>query len=627
MIHFVTNQTAFAENLPFNRATVQDVYNYFRHKSQIEVDTETEGFDPYLHNMLTIQFGDFYNQYVIDLATVNFMQFADLLSTDKLYLLQNAKFDLRFFYHKGVRPKRIYDTFLAECILTTGYNNRRLALDHLASKYADAKLDKSVRGEIHRGLSTRVIKYAAYDVKYLGKIKDGQMAHLVDYKLANPRDPCDINTVLGLENRVVRVFADMEYHGVHIDYDKWVESSNEIKKGLEEQIDLLDSIILEEPKLSSFVPSSHQANLFGFKERKLKINYNSYQQKVAVLNELGFKVDSSKDSILQRLQDKHPFVKELRALNKLAKLDSSFGHSLLKTAYHSKTGRFHPNYWQILKTGRISVSEPNTNQIPARGKFGPIIRSAFTAPKDYKIVGGDYSAMELRELAQFSKDPLWLDIFNKGKDLHSVLCAETFNISADKVRNPYPNNPTITYRDIQKTINYGLAYGMSAQKLADTMNVPKSEAQEVIDSFFRKVPMVQKKLEQFGIFGMNNGYIRTAPPYGRIRWFGEHKAAMYQKDGEVLSAIKRASMNMPIQGTNADITKRAMVIAYEEIERKKLPVHIVLSVYDELQTEVHEDYAKEWKSKLQVIMEESAKTIIKSVPVLAECSISNYWDH
>lgn len=631
MIYFITNQTGFMEGLENNShiksATIQDVYNYFRYKKQVELDFETEGFDPHIHAPLTLQLGDFYKQFVVDLTTVNILQLKPLLESDKLFLLQNAKFDLRFFMHKKITIKKVYDTFLAECILTTGYKNRDLALDDLAAKYAGAKLDKSVRGEIHRGLTKRVIEYAAHDVKYLSKIKDGQMAHLVKYGLANPKDTQDKYTVLGLENRVVRVFAAMEYHGVNIDPEKWKENSSEIKKEYESQIQTLDEIVKHEDKLSKFVPRTKQGVLFDYEERLLNINYNSPQQKVKILNALGFKVDSSADAILQKLQNEHAFIKELRRLNKLSKLNSSFGYSLLEEAYHPVTGRFHPDYWQILQTGRISVSKPNTNQIPARGKFGPMIRSAFTAPEGKKIVGGDYSAMELRELAQFSKDSLWLDIFRSGRDLHTVLCAQTFNIDEADVRKPYPNNPTITYRDIQKTINYGLAYGMSANKLADTMSVPVPEAQEVINAFFSKVPGVERKLEQFGDYGMANGMIRTAPPYSRIRWFGGHKRARSEQDGFRMGQIQRASMNTPIQGTNADITKLAMVNAFELIEKHDYPVRIILSVYDELQTEVASDFAEEWRRILQDVMEKSAELIITSVPVISECAISYYWDH
>jgi len=629
MIKFVTNQSSLSDELEaFTRATVEDIYNYFKYKSEIEVDTETEGFDPYEDDVLLLQLGDFDTQFVIDATTVDIRVFKDLLiRKDKLYLFQNAKFDLRFLLHLGINVPRVYDTFLAECILTTGYKNRQLALDALASKYAGGILNKEIRGEIHRGLTKRVITYAAHDVKYLGKIKRGQMAHLVKYGLADERDVNNLFTVLGLENRVVRVFASMEYHGVGIDADKWKKNSKEIQKEYGAQEEKLDEMIIEHPLLSSFVPKHKQGDLFGFEKRELSINYGSSQQKVRLLNALGINVDSSADYILQKYQDDYSIVKELRKLNKLNKLNSSFGMSLFDKAYKTETGRFHPNYWQILQTGRISVSEPNTNQIPARGKFGPLIRSAFTPKKGWKIVGGDYSAMELRELAHFSQDPLWLKIFNEGKDLHTVLCAETFNIPEDKVRDPYPDNPSITYRDIQKTINYGLAYGMSAKKLATTMGTTEAKAQEIIDSFFAKVPYVDRKLKKFGSFAVQHGYIKTSPPYGRIRWFGGHKRARAERDSFTLGKIERAGMNTPIQGTNADITKLAMVMAHEFIEAQDYPARIILSVYDEIQTEVEATKAEEWKEILQETMKRAAELIITSVPVISECEISDYWDH
>lgn len=628
-IRFISNQQELIPELnEFKTATVADVYDYFKEKKYIELDTETQGFDPWIDDVLTLQIGDYDRQFVIDITTVNIKQFKKLMELPgKTYLLQNAKFDLRFFLHNGIRVKNIYDTFLMECVLTTGYKNRDLALDDLAAKYANATLDKSVRGEIHKGLSTRVIKYAADDVKYLTKIMQGQMAHLVDYNFADRQDLHSKYTLAGLENRVVRVFADMEYTGVGVNPEKWKATSKEISKELNTQQEHLDSIVIGEPKLEKFVPKSKQGNLFGIKERTLKINYGSSQQKVSILNALGFNVDSSADRILQKLQEKHVFIKELRKLNKLNKLDSSFGMSMLEKAYHPITGRFHPSYWQILQTGRISVSEPNTNQIPSGGKFGPLIRSAFIPRKGYKIVGGDYSAMELREIAHFSQDPLWLEIFREGKDLHTVLCMETFNISEDKVRTPYPNNPSITYRDIQKTINYGLAYGMSEYKLADTMNCSVEEAKQVINDFFAKVPLVRQQLDKFGEFAKTNGYIITSPPYRRRRWFPGTQRAWKEQDTNRLGSVERAGKNTPIQGTNADITKLAMVEAYEYIERHNYPANMLLSVYDELQTEVREDLAEEWRAQLQTIMEDAAKIIITSVPVIAECEISDYWDH
>lgn len=629
MIKFISNQESLFAAQNFETASVQDVYNYFEDRTEIQVDTETTGFDPYNSQLLLLQIGDYTTQFVIDMLTIPISEFKPLLErTDKLFLFQNAKFDLRFLLHAGIDVKRVYDTFLAECILTTGYvgKERQLGLDDLAAKYADAQLDKSIRGEIHAGLTERVIKYAADDVKYLSKIKQGQMAHLVAYGLANQEDVLDRHTVLGLENRVVRVFAAMEYKGVKIDIDKWEKNSKEIQKAVIDQTFKLDDIVYNEPKLRKFVLDGTQEDLFGERARVTNINYNSPPQKVAILNALGINTDSSGDKILQSNQDKHIFIKELRTLNKLNKLNSSFGFSMLDKI-NPVTGRAHPDYWQILRTGRISVSDPNVNQIPARGEWGPKIRGAFVPKKGYKIVGGDYSGMELRELAHFSQDPLWLDIFKSGRDIHTVLAAQTFNIPESKVRDSFPQNPDLTYRDVQKTINYGLAYGMSKFKLADTMNVPIKVADDIIKAFFKKVPKVAAKLDAYGQFAKQKGYVLTAKPYRRRRFFSGVDRAWATNDTYTLGKIERAGKNTPIQGTNADITKLAMVNTYEVIQENNYPVDIILSVYDELQTECREDFAESWKVILEDIMKKSAEVIITTVPIVCDCTISDYWDH
>lgn len=645
-IHVITSSFFSIKNeklgYRFQQGTIQELYEYFDKRPEIQVDTETQGLDPYTRDILTLQIGDASRQYVIDITTIDIAEFKPLLERkDKLFLFQNAKFDLRFMMHNNINITNIYDTFIAECILTTGIDKRGLSLDALVKKYTDGLVDKSVRGEIQfKGLSDDVIVYAANDVKYLSAIKDGQMEKLKEYNLATD-DVLDDRTLLGLENKATRVFASMEYHGVNVDEMKWVHNSNSIRDDLEKKQAELDDIVRTDPNLSHYVNDVQQTDLFGVKQRDVDINYASSHAKVKILNDLGFGVDSSSDGILQKYQDDHIFIKTLREYNALSKLYSSFGMSMIM-AIHPVTKRFHPEYWQILRTGRISVKNPNTNQIPSKGVYGPKIRSAFTAKDGYKIVGGDYSQMELRELAHFSQDPIWMDIFNDdSKDMHSILCAETFNIPIADVNKPFPDNPDLTYRYIQKTINYGLAYGMSHHKLAKTMNCTEVQAAKIVDAFFSKVPLVKKTLDKFGEFAKSNGYIVTAPPYNRRRWFPEFEEYDFlrkRKEHRNLQGrewytmknlggiMERAGKNTPIQGTNADITKLAMVKAHESIERNGIDAKIILSVYDEIQTEVEESIAEDWKTELQKIMQEAGESVITTVPIEAECSISNYWN-
>jgi len=614
MVYLITTNNELFKSDTYTIISKEEAYNKIAECGVIELDTETTGLDPHTCQIITQQFGTENDQFVIDNKTIDLMYFKPILESNKLFILQNAKFDLRFFLKLGINIKNVYDTFLVECILTTGLEDRKLGLDALAMKYCGAVLDKSIRGGIHReGLTTRVVKYCADDVTYLKQIMDKQMEQVKKYNLEN---------VVRLENQVTRVFAKMEYTGISINKIKWLEIAEITGKGTLEIEGKLDSILKAEPKLSKYIPKYVQTSLFEYETRELGINWGSPLQKLNILKDLGFQTDSTGDRFLQTNKDKHPLVKELINYNRYSKLESAFGKEFLKFV-NKNTGRIHYNVWQILSTGRISVSEPNLNQIPSKGELGKQIRNCFIPQQGYKIVGGDYSGMELRIIAEFSKDPLWVNAFNDGQDLHSVLCAATFDIPITDVKQETPFKKGVSYRDIQKTINFGLAYGMSKFKLADTMQIPVGEADKIIKKFFKVVPNVEQFLNALGELAKARGYIKSGQPYGRIRWFaGYDNKENFIRQGE----IERAGKNTPIQGTNGDIIKSALVKVQRFIDARALPINILLSVYDEIQTECPEDLSEWWKLELDKLMVESAQEVIKSVPIVVDCKIADYWD-
>ena len=614
MVYLITTNNELFKSDTYIIITKEEAYNKIAECGVIELDTETTGLDPHTCQIITQQFGTENDQFVIDNKTIDPMYFKPILESNKLFILQNAKFDLKFFLKLGINIKNVYDTFLVECILTTGLEDRKLGLDALAMKYCGAVLDKSIRGGIHReGLTTRVVKYCADDVTYLKQIMDKQMEQVKKYNLEN---------VVRLENQVTRVFARMEYTGISINKIKWLEIAEITTKGTLEIEGKLDSILKAEPKLSKYIPKYVQTSLFDYEVRELGINWGSPLQKLNILKDLGFDTDSTGDRFLQTNKDKHPLVKELINYNRYSKLESAFGKEFLKFV-NKNTGRIHYDVWQILSTGRISVSEPNLNQIPSKGELGKQIRNCFIPQQGYKIVGGDYSGMELRIIAEFSKDPLWVNAFNDGQDLHSVLCAATFDIPITDVKQETPFKKGVTYRDIQKTINFGLAYGMTKFKLADTMQIPVGEADKIIKKFFKVVPDVEKFLNILGELAKARGYIKSGQPYGRIRWFaGYDNKENFIRQGE----IERAGKNTPIQGTNGDIIKSALVKVQRFIDARALPINILLSVYDEIQTECPKDLSEWWKLELDKLMVESAQEVIKSVPIVVDCKIADYWD-
>lgn len=607
-----------------HEGTLQQLLDYFKDAQEIAIDTETTGFCPYKDRLLSLQLGDFDNQFVIDCNTIDIRCVKELLENkDKLLLFQNAKFDLRFLYAKDIKPLNIYDTFLAECILTTGIEDRDLSLKGLGLKYCDVELDKSIRGVIHKeGLSDRVIIYSANDTKYLTKIKEKQLLEITKWGL---------NNILDLENNVVKVFALMEYNGIHFNASKWIKVAEQVNINTTTLEQKLDETIFKLGNtgihniFTKYCNIYTQGNLF-FQEatRKCNINWASPAQKLKLLKELGINTTTVDDKALQKNKSKHILIPLLIEYSKQNKLATSFGKDFIKFV-NPITNKIHPNYWQILSTGRISVSEPNINQIPAHGELATKIRAAFEAPKGYKIVGGDYSGFELRIIAEFSQDPLWIKTFKEGGDLHSILCSKTFGIPIEDVKKPFPPKPEFKYRDVQKTIDFGLAYGMSEFKLADTMQIEVSKAKELIKKFFLVVPKVEEFLNMLGNLGRSRGYIKTPKPFQRIRWFPKWQSAIETDDFKELGAIERASKNMPIQSTNANLVKLAMIKVQNEIDTNNYPVQIIMQVYDELQTLCKEDFAEEWKVILEKLMIEAAQEVIKSIPVEAECKISSCW--
>ena len=622
MRYFIGNKILESEH--YRVSSVEDCLAYFAEQSEIELDTETTGLDPHTKELLCMQLGTPDRQYVIDTTAVLISKFKDLLEDkSKLFLLQNAKFDLKFLFKHDIEVSNVYDTMLAECLLTSGHEDRSVGLKAIAKKYLDVDLDKSVRGNIHKeGLSDRVIVYAADDVRYLTPIKEAQMKQITELQLEN---------VLNLENEVVKTFARMEYTGIFIDQTKWLEVAVQAEKNVEDLILDLDSIIDKDSKLIKFKPTHIQGNLFGIEERHHTVNWSSPLQKLEIIRALGIKVNDVSDRTLQKNKKKHKIIEMLIDYSKQSKLASSFGRGFLKFV-NPKTNKIHPNYWQILSTGRISVSEPNVNQIPARGKLGGKIRSSFVPSPGKIIVGGDYSGMELRIIADLSKDPLWINAFKTGQDLHSVLCSATFSIPLADVKKPFPDKPENSYRDVQKTINFGLAYGMSKFKLADTMGISVEKADEIIKKFFSVVPGVKKFLDMLGYLGKTRGFIRTALPYRRIRRFKRLEEFVKDVGSNVgfpdfayLGSVERASKNTPIQGTNGDIIKLALCRVSQAIKEEKWPVDILLSVYDEIQTECDIKSAKKWKNRLDELMIDAAQEVIKDIPVVVDCSISTYW--
>jgi DNA polymerase-1 len=270
-------------------------------------------------------------------------------------------------------------------------------------------------------------------------------------------------------------------------------------------------------------------------------------------------------------------------------------------------------------------------QIPADNKY----RNAFTADDGYVFASSDFSSQELCIIATGSKDPVWLQALETGQDLHSV-CADlvfgdVWKDAADSNCAYFAHNKSKCncakhgkLRTQVKSINFGLAYGMSAHKLSDTLQIDIKDAEDLIEKYFTAFPRIKNFLTKLGQFGTGNGYIRTFKPYRRIRWFPKWEP--YMRDMVEFGSIERASKNTPIQGTGADMTKEALVIMRKYILKHKLPVKIVMTVHDQIDTIVHQDYADKWKIEMKQLMETAALTTIPNGLLKSDTNLSLSWE-
>ena len=340
MIYLVTKDESFKSKYPI--CSVQFVLDTLGPHKSVQVDTETGGFDEHTKDILSLQLGTptGSHQFVIDTDSVNIQDFKQMLE-GKALLLQNAKFDLKFLYKNNIYPKRVHDTFLAECVLTTGLRERSLGLDALAFKYLDVVLDKSVRGEIHReGLSDRVIRYGADDVKYLYPIYNLQMQRIKKENLQH---------TLSLEEQYVKVLAYTEHCGFKLDPDKWLANSTNNEKKLEKQIEVLNKMLIDHD-----ITMAKEGELFS-EVQVSDINWKSTKQVTKLMQLLGVDTKikirgTEKDSIeakhLKKFKHKHAIIPEYLKFSELSKQVSTYGEQFLKHI-NGATGRLHSNYWQI----------------------------------------------------------------------------------------------------------------------------------------------------------------------------------------------------------------------------------------------------------------------------------------
>lgn len=566
MIYLIGGNELFdvSDESLFKYSSVEECISYFSSKDSIQVDTETRGKSPFSKEILSLQIGDSDNQWVIDVRTTPILQFKDLLES-KLVILQNAKFDYKFLKHSGIILNKIYDTMLAECVIYCGYEKWGYGLAALCKRYLNIDLDKTVRGEFYKidsgkPFTDSQIQYAALDVAYLHKIKEKQEELIKKY---------DLQYCVDLECEVVKALADIEYNGMYLNADKWLANSNLFINTVSELEAELDLALVEDKKICDLLPFDNQIDLFGMKKRKLTLNYDSPIQVKFIFRLLGYDVENTDDRTLQKYVNKHKFFEILQKYRKANKIVTTYGKGFLDYI-NADTGRVHTSFWQVLNTGRVSSGSkddnaPNLQNIPASNTF----RNCFEARPGFLWVSSDYSGQELAIMADGSKEEGFIDVLNRGDDLHCYAGSMMFKRTITKADKELRNKA--------KTINFGKPYGMGPNKLAETLKISIEEAEQLFVEYAAAFPKLNKWLDGLSNFAVKNYHSRTFSPCKRIRWYPEMKEipelrnkvstiedpeerrAMWKQILTTEGQVRRNGGNSPIQGTGADITKEALV--------------------------------------------------------------------
>lgn len=398
-----------------------------------------------------------------------------------------------------------------------------------------------------------------------------------------------------IEMPLVPVISRIERTGVLIDDMKLAQQSQEIAQRLDELEQQAYEVAEQEFNMNS--PKQLQAILFE-------------KMGLPVIKKTPSGTPSTNEEVLQELALDYPLPKLILEYRGLAKLKSTYTDKLPRMI-NPETGRVHTSYHQaVTATGRLSSTDPNLQNIPIRNEEGRRIRQAFVAPHGYKIMAVDYSQIELRIMAHLSGDKALLDAFQQGKDIHAATAAEIIGVDIEQV--------TSEQRRRAKAVNFGLIYGMSAFGLAKQLGIPRGEAQQYMDTYFERYPGVMQYMEETRTRAAEQGYVETI--FGRRLHLPEIKS----RNGMRRKAAERAAINAPMQGTAADIIKKAMLLVADWIEQEgDGRVKLLMQVHDELVFEVEESSLAEIESKVQQLMEAAAEL---DVPLVAEAGHGDNWD-
>ncbi len=560
MIYLVSGQQSLFENPEYKIITVEESLQLLNSCKTLQFDSETNGRNPHLCDILCIQFGSKEEfQIVIDTSTINILHYKDILESKNI-IGHNLKFDLQFLYNYNIIPRKVYDTMIVEQLLYLGYPSGviRFSLKEVAKRRLNVDLDKSTRGEIiWRGLDSKVIAYAASDVQYLE-----------DIMLSQLEDCIAKDCILGakLECDFVPAIAYLEWCGIKLDANKWKQKMVKDQDNLKVRKEALDSFVVNIYKhnnnpndytnifrgIDKFIQHNRQGDLFsGFDlEPKCAINWDSSRQVVSFAKLLGFntsvqdkKTGEDKDSVLEKhLKGQKGindiFLKLYFEYKESSKVCSTYGQAQLNMI-NPKTGRCHTVYRQLgASSGRMSCGSQNPDTDLAKAKGIPAkectycnfqqlpadedTRSAFIAEEGNLFCSCDYSALESRLGADIYQEQSMIDEFlYKSGDIHSLVAKACFPELKDKtteeIKRDFPH-----LRKKAKPIGFSQQFGGSAQAIASSLGCPIEEAEEIASAYLTGFPGIAKFKSEGSKAVRSKGYVLMCKHTGHKMYWWDH---------------------------------------------------------------------------------------------------------
>lgn len=595
------NKEAVSYRLAVTEKDIRDEVEQIKSAKAICFDTETDGVDPIAANIVGISLSA-----KKESACYIPINVEDSLPQDKVFELlspifqnenvlkiaHNLKFDLMILEQSGVSIKGpFFDTMVAAYLIDS---SQRLKMDTLAKQYLNynpipiEELIGKGKAQISMAdLSYKEIKdYAAEDADITF-----QLYELFYEKL---KKDSLLEIAETLEFPLIPVLTKMEAYGIHIDKEMLETFSEELTIDLDELEKKIFQLTEEEFNLNS----PQQLGSVLFDKMKLPAGKKTKTGQY-----------STSEDVLSKLAVEYEVPSLILDYRSLSKLRSTYVDALPKII-HPKTDRIHTDFNQtVTATGRLSSSNPNLQNIPIRTARGREIRKAFIPKEGFKLLAADYSQVELRVIASVSGDENMIESFKNGEDIHSRTAKEIFNL--DSIDEVMPN-----HRRKAKEVNFGIPYGVSAYGLASRLGISNSEGKEMIDQYFDRFPGIKKYIDETVLFAKENGYVTTL--MGRRRYIPEINSGNWNVRG----FAERTAINMPIQGTAADIIKLAMIDIHSYLQSNNLKSRMLLQVHDELIFEIYNSETDEVPTKIKELMENAFEL---AVPLVVDMGLADNW--